>query len=382
MIEAVIESILEDLKKDLFNELKSRLSRAFNDLVRDHARQMEHRGKQLDERERALKQREKDLEKPGSRLDECDNGWKQPIGLLFTNQISCHVGMLSSVKDIPAVKDMLASSERILGFDVLKICTEGPKSDLHTVSQPVTFIAGLAAVEKMRSEKTELMKRHLSVAGFSVGEYIALCAARVLTFEDGLKLVRLRGEAMQAAGANKQMTRLVAGLEKQKILDLCDKTSETEGMGKCQISAELCPRVFEVCGTLEAIQTLRDHADKSADWSVEVSTGTGLHTPLMKPLQEKLFKAFDECLPNMRPPRCPVYMNATGEPVQPGTNPKEIVRLLKLQSSSPVLWEKSIRAMIRDGITDFYDLGPSDLITFIMDNIDAKVSRSTTWVEV
>merc|ERR1719343_492581 len=98
----------------------------------------------------------------------------------------------------------------------------------------------------------------------------------------------------------------------------------------------------------------------------------------MAPARERLGRALDEMLPNMRPPQQIVYMNATAQPVMPGTDPAEIVRLLKAQLTSTVLWEPSVRNMIKSGITEFYEVGPMKQIKAMMKRIDQKAWQSTT----
>merc|ERR1719272_2218830 len=116
---------------------------------------------------------------------------------------------------------MLEKSKEILGWDLLELCLNGPESKLETTNftQPAMFIGGLAGVEKLRKEKPECASNPTFVAGLSLGEYTALCAAGVFSFEDGLKLVKLRGEAMQEAAAiGDQLMLSVAGLDKAKLL--------------------------------------------------------------------------------------------------------------------------------------------------------------------
>merc|ERR1712032_654937 len=124
-----------------------------------------------------------------------------PVGLLFPGQGSQYVKMMSTVKDIPAVQDMLKTADDILGYDVLELCLKGPESKLEETRycQPAMFIAGLAGVEKLRGEREEAVTRPQVLAGLSLGEYTALCVAGVFTFEQGLKLVDTRGKAMQEA---------------------------------------------------------------------------------------------------------------------------------------------------------------------------------------
>jgi len=310
-----------------------------------------------------------------------------PIGLLFPGQGSQYVKMMSGVKDIPAVKEMLEKAASILGFDVLKLCSEGPESKLEETSncQPAMYIAGLAGLEKLRKEREEAVTRAQVMAGLSLGEYTALTASGVFSFEDGLKLVKLRGEAMQeAASASKQAMLSVAGLDKPKLAELCGEAAKKEGSGAvCQIANELFPKGFSVAGTEKSILALKELADKAGALQAKVlKTSGAFHTPLMKPAQEKLSKVLDELLPNMKPPRTTVYMNATASPMRPGTQPKEIVELLKKQLTSSVLWEPSVKAMIKEGVSEFYEVGPMKQIKAMMKRIDSKVWGTTTNIEV
>merc|ERR1712050_426430 len=188
---------------------------------------------------------------------------------------------------MPKVKEMLDKSKDILGYDILEICLNGPETKLEETKycQPAMFIAGLAGVEKLRGEREEAVSRCQVVAGLSLGEYTALCTAGVFTFEDGLKLVKLRGEAMQAAAsASKQAMLSVAGLEKPKLMELCESAKQGISGAVCQIANELFPKGFSVAGTEEAIVKLKDLADKAGALQAKVlKTSGGFHTPLMKP---------------------------------------------------------------------------------------------------
>merc|ERR1719277_1338149 len=127
---------------------------------------------------------------------------------------------------------MMSKASDILGFDVLKLCLEGPESKLEETQycQPVMFIAGLAGLEKLRAENEAVATHFQATAGLSLGEYTALCAAGVFSFEDGLKLVQLRGKAMQEAAAiGKQLMLSVAGIEKDVVEKLCKEAAKAEG---------------------------------------------------------------------------------------------------------------------------------------------------------
>jgi len=291
------------------------------------------------------------------------------------------------VQDIPAVKEMLAKAKVILSWDVLELCLNGPESKLEETKfcQPAMFIAGMAGVEKLRGERKEAAERFQVCAGLSLGEYTALCAAGVFSFEDALKLVDIRGKAMQdAAKVGKQAMLSVAGLEKPKLEDLCKQAQKKEGgSAVCQIANELFPKGFSCAGTETAVLALKDMSEKAGALQAKVlKTSGAFHTSLMAPAKDKLGKALDEMLPKMSPPRHTIYMNATAAPIKPGTEPREIVDLLKRQLTSPVLWEPSVRAMIKAGVTEFYEVGPMKQIKAMMKRIDSKVWGTTQNVEI
>merc|ERR1719215_924361 len=137
---------------------------------------------------------------------------------------------------------MCTKATAILGYDLLELCLGGPEEKLEETRycQPAMFVAGLAGIESLRATREEAVSRFQACAGLSLGEYTALCAAGVFTFEDGLKLVKLRGEAMQEAAAiGDQLMLSVAGLDKPKLQALCDKALKAGGSGAvCQIANE------------------------------------------------------------------------------------------------------------------------------------------------
>merc|ERR1712194_481407 len=145
---------------------------------------------------------------------------------------------------------------------------------------------------------------------------------------------------------------------------------------------ELFPKGFSCAGSKKAVLELKSLVEKAGALQAKMLKISGaFHTDLMMPARERLGKALDEMLPSMSPPKRMVFMNCTAQPVMPGTNPAEIVELLKKQLTSPVLWEPSVRAMIKNGVTEFYEVGPMKQIKAMMKRIDAKVWQSTTNVE-
>jgi len=310
-----------------------------------------------------------------------------PVGLLFPGQGSQYVKMLDGVKDLPEVKDMLDKANRILGYDLLDLCLRGPEEKLAETKfcQPAMFVGGLAGVSKLRNDKADAAERPQAVAGLSLGEYTALCAAGVFSFEDGLKLVKLRGEAMQeAAQIGKQAMVSVVGLERGKLDALCDEAAKKAGDGAvCKVANVLFPKGFSCAGTEAAVNKLKDLAEKKGALQAKIlKTGGAFHTSMMQPAQEKLKRALEEVAPSMKPPKCAIYMNVTGDVLPAGSDPKAIVDLLNQQLVSPVLWHNSVEKMVKDGVSEFYECGPQKQIKAMMKRIDNKVWNKTTSLEV
>jgi len=311
-----------------------------------------------------------------------------PCGLLFPGQGSQYVGMLKTVKDLPKVKEMLDKSKDILGWDVLELCLNGPEEKLAETKycQPAMFIGGLAGFEKLRAEKPECADNPTFVAGLSLGEYTALCAAGVFSFEDGLKLVKLRGEAMQEAAANggPQGMLSVAGLDASKLKELCAAAAKEEGgAATCSIANDLFPNGFSCGGSEKAINLLKDKAEAAGALQAKVlKTGGAFHTSLMEPAQTKLNAALEDTISKMSPPRSTIYMNATAEPVKAGSPVSAIVDNLKKQLTNSVLWCPSQKKMIDAGIEEYYECGPMKQIKAMMKRIDQKVWKTTTNIDV
>lgn len=310
---------------------------------------------------------------------------KLPVALLFPGQGSQYVKMLSGVKDIPAVAQMLDTAKGILGFDLLELCLEGPESRLEQTKfcQPAMYIGGLAAIEKLRADKPERVERCKAVAGLSLGEYTALTVAGVFNVETGLRIVKLRGEAMQeAAEQSKQSMLSVAGLD-QATLDKCCVDVRSGG-DVCQIANFLFPNGFSCAGSTEAIEKLQKTVLETPGClqAKLLKTSGGFHTSLMAPAREKLLVALREAEGEMQPPRCDVYANLTGRKIPAGTPPSEIIPMLADQLTSCVLWEPSVRAMIGDGLTEFYECGPMKQLKAMMKRIDAEAFKNTNSIDV
>mmetsp|Transcript_16314 Transcript_16314/g.28568 ORF Transcript_16314/g.28568 Transcript_16314/m.28568 type:complete len:554 (+) Transcript_16314:56-1717(+) len=311
-----------------------------------------------------------------------------PVALLFPGQGSQYVGMLKDVKDKPAVKTMLNKAEAILGWDPLDVCLNGPEEKLSETRycQPIMFLAGLAAVEVLREGKPECVDRPFAMAGLSLGEYTAIVAAGVLSFEDGLKLVKLRAEAMQeATNRVPQSMCSVAGLDRAKVDKLCEEAKATDDHpdAECRVANFLFPSGFTCAGTKKAVDKLCQLAVAAKALQAKViKAGGAFHTSLMRPAQDELSRAIDDFAEKMSPPRCSIYFNLTGKRVKEGADPATFVELMKMQLTSEVMWEPTVKAMIMDGVKDFYEVGPLKQLKSMLKRIDADAFKRTENVSV
>eukprot|EP00930_Biecheleria_cincta_P022429 TRINITY_DN1636_c0_g1_i1.p1 TRINITY_DN1636_c0_g1~~TRINITY_DN1636_c0_g1_i1.p1 ORF type:complete len:561 (-),score=137.62 TRINITY_DN1636_c0_g1_i1:60-1742(-) len=312
-----------------------------------------------------------------------------PVAMMFPGQGSQYVGMLKNLMDIPAVEKMLSSAQAVLGWDLKDLCLNGPEAKLAETKycQPVMFVAGMAGVELMKQTRREMVERVQAVAGLSLGEYTAICAAGVLDFEDCLKLVKLRAEAMQkATDLRPQSMASVAGLDRNTLERLCREAKEADQSVEspvCQIANVLFPAGFTCGGTKSTVDKLCELATKARALQARpIKTGGGFHTSLMAPAEDELSKALDEALPKMKPPRCAVYFNITGKKVAPGTNPKEFIDLMKKQLTSEVLWEQTIKQMVFDQVKDFFEVGPLKQLKSMIKRIDQDAFKRTENISV
>jgi len=253
---------------------------------------------------------------------------------------------------------------------------------------PCMFIAGLAGLELMKDgPKKEVVERPQAVAGLSLGEYTAIAAAGVLDFEDALKLVKLRAEAMQrATDLVPQSMCSVAGLDRPTLEKLCKEAKANDKSTpdpQCQIANVLFPAGFTCAGTKSTVDALCKLALASRALQARViKAGGAFHTPLMKPAEDELGKAIDEALPKMKPPRCAIYFNITGKKVAAGTDPSEFVKLMKDQLTSEVQWDPTIRQMIMDQVKDFYEVGPLKQLKSMIKRIDQDAFKRTENISV
>ena len=291
---------------------------------------------------------------------------------LFPGQGAQAVGMGQQLAEsVPAARRLFDEAEGILGYDLARLCAKGPVEELDSTiySQPALFVCSLAAVEQIRSETPEILNLATSSAGLSLGEYTALVFSGVMEFEHALRVVQVRGEAMQAAAdATPSGMVSVLGLDLAKVEELCEQ-SRVEGE-VLQIANHLCPGNIVVSGHNASCERLVENAGTAGAMKVVALAVAGaFHTPIMESALERLAEALS--LVPMSPPRIPVVSNVDA---QPHSDPEEIRDILIRQVVSPVQWENSMRLLLADGYSNFYEVGPGRVLRGLLRRIDRKAS--------
>jgi [acyl-carrier-protein] S-malonyltransferase len=288
---------------------------------------------------------------------------------LFPGQGAQSVGIGRTLCDtLPAARQLYEEAARILGYDLAELCFRGPEARLNStaISQPAIFVTSLAALESLRATDPEIVNPCGAAAGLSLGEYTALVFAGALTFQDGLRVVQRRGEAMQAsADAVPSGMVSVLGLDTAKVEELCVRARGGETL---EIANLLCPGNIVVSGTKAACEAVERLAPSMGGRTVRLAVAGAFHTTLMRPADQLLADALAGV--PMRPPRVPVWSNVDA---QPHTAPDEIRGLLIRQVLQPVLWEQTMRNLLAAGCDRFYEIGPGRVLVGLLKRVQRRV---------
>ncbi|HXF99807.1 MAG TPA: ACP S-malonyltransferase, partial [Bacteroidota bacterium] len=283
---------------------------------------------------------------------------------IFPGQGSQYVGMGKDFYEQDASsRSLFERADAILGFSLSRICFEGPEEELRQTrnTQPAIFLHSIVALRSMNGVQPDM------VAGHSLGEYTALVAAGALTFEDGLRLVRLRGELMQRAGEEQPGTMAaIVGLLPEAVEEVCREASRA---GIVQAANFNSPGQIVISGSVEGVRKGMELAKaRGAKMVKELVVSGAFHSPLMASARDGLKKKLDAT--PLRDAQMPVYCNVTGEPV---TRAEEIRDVLFRQLTSPVRWEESIVHMVRDGADRFIEIGPGKVLQGLVKRIAPNV---------
>jgi len=282
--------------------------------------------------------------------------------LLFPGQGSQYVGMGTTLcENFPAARARFDEASDILGFDLLEICREGPEEELrktHT-TQPALFVKSLAAFEVVKD-----VLHPDCAAGHSLGEYSALAAAGAISFADGVRAVRKRGELMWESGVKRPGTMAaILGMSSEDVDSVCEEASSAGLVQPANLNAPGQIVVSgEVSGVERAVQIARQHGARKA---IVLNVSGAFHSALMEDARHEL-EAFLQSV-SIRDASFPIYANASGRPVQDAPS---IRRLLGEQMTSPVRWEESMRAVLAEGATELYEVGAGSVLKGILRQID------------
>ena len=270
---------------------------------------------------------------------------------------------------MPAARALFDRAADVLGYDLAKVCFEGPEAQLHSteVSQPALFVSGMVALEKLKQTAPEAIEQCQAAAGLSLGEYTAITFAGGMAFEDGLRLVQRRGEAMQAASDQVASGMVsVLGLDGDTVQAVCD-TARRDGE-ILQIANFLCPGNIVVSGHQASCDRVADvAAEAGAMKTIPLTVAGAFHTALMESAVEPLRQALAEV--DFSETRIPVYSNVDAAP---HTRPEEFRELLGRQVGAPVRWNESIEAMRASGIDEFYEVGYGRVLRGLIKRIHRK----------
>lgn len=286
---------------------------------------------------------------------------------VFPGQGSQFVGMGKDLYENNALaKELFDKADEILGFNITDIMFAGTDEQLKqtNVTQPAVFLHSVISALCLGDDFKPAM-----VAGHSLGEFSALVAAGALSFEDGLKLVAARANAMQkACEANPGTMAAIIGLSDEKVEEVC---SEVSANGQIVVAANYnCPGQLVISGNVEAVNAACEKLKEAgAKRALPLKVGGAFHSPLMQPAKDELQAAIEQT--EFAAPSCPVYQNVDAKA---HTDAAEIKANLTAQLTSPVRWTASVQAMIADGADDFTECGPGKALQGMIGRIDKNVA--------
>jgi [acyl-carrier-protein] S-malonyltransferase len=283
---------------------------------------------------------------------------------VFPGQGAQYPGMGKDLyENSPIARELFDKANEILGFEITKIMFEGTADELKQtkVTQPAIFLHSVI-LSKVLGDKFQPEM----TAGHSLGEFSALVAAGALSFEDGLKLVSKRAQAMQkACEAQPSTMAAIVGLEDEVVEQVC---AEVNGI---VVAANYnCPGQLVISGAIEAVnQACEILKAKGAKRALVLPVGGAFHSPLMEPAREELAAAIEAT--TFSSPVCPVYQNVDAKPQ---TNPTAIKANLVAQLTGPVRWTQTAKNMIADGATSFTELGPGKVLQGLVNKVNKDVA--------
>ena len=288
---------------------------------------------------------------------------------VFPGQGAQFVGMGKDLYESDAkAQELFDKANEILGFPITDIMFDGTDEDLKQtkVTQPAVFLHSVITALCLDDFKPDM------VAGHSLGEFSALTAAGALSFEDGLRLVYARAMAMQkACEATPSTMAAIIGLSDDAIKKVCSEISKE---GNVVVPANYnSPGQVVISGNVEAIQEACSKLKEAgAKRALQLAVGGAFHSPLMEMARVELAGAIEKA--PVSNPICPVYQNVDAKP---HTDAVEIKANLLKQLTSPVRWTQSVKNMISDGMTEFVECGPGQVLTGLIGRIQKSMEQNS-----
>jgi [acyl-carrier-protein] S-malonyltransferase len=281
---------------------------------------------------------------------------------VFPGQGAQYSGMGKELYDnYIQAREMMNQANQILGFSLTDIMFEGSDEDLKQtrVTQPAIFLHSVVAAQLMTTYQPDM------VAGHSLGEFSALVAAGVLTWQDALQLVSERALAMQEACEIQPGTMAaVLALDDDRVVDVCDQIEDIV------VAANFnCPGQVVISGSITGVElACKALKEAGAKRALKLPVGGAFHSPLMQPAADRLEKAI--LATTFSSPQCPVYQNVSAK----AETDKDIIQQQLLQQlTAPVRWTQSVQHMIADGATEFYEFGPGDVLKGLIKKINGEI---------
>jgi len=296
---------------------------------------------------------------------------RDTVAFLFPGQGAQFVGMGRDVAEAyGAARAVYDQAGEILGFDVGRLCFEGPEEDLTSTagSQPAIYVTSFAVLAAMRAEGLLDRLDCRAAAGLSLGEFTALAYAGAMSFEEGLRLVQQRGRFMQEAGETLPGTMAaVVGLDEPSLAEVCNRASRE---GTVTVANVNSPQQIVISGEAAGVEAASQlAAERGARGVVPLRVSAAFHSPLMRPARERLAAVLRAVA--LTAPRISVVANVSA---QPHRGPDDIRARLTDQIDHPVRWWASMQRLLEEGIRTFYEIGPGRVLAGMLKRIDRRAT--------